>query len=358
LPPRLRQENSPSPPQIDQRRIKSRETFTMSSSNSKRSLLPTLLASSCLVLLGPTPALSQSSFANRPIHIVVPGAPGSGFDSIARLMAPGLSDRLGRPVVVENRAGAGTIIGNDYVAKAAPDGHTLLMAASALTILPSLVKKLPYEVERDFAPVTLAVSVPNMILVNTTSPAKTVRELIALAKAKPGQLQFASAGNGSNSHLTMQLFVSMAGIDVPHIAYKGATPGLNDLLGGHVAIMSMPVADSMPHIRAGKLRALAVTSSTRVAAAPEVPTVSEAALPGYESLNWFGLLAPAKTPPDLIERLHRESVAVLREPSVRDKLASDNTVAVGNSPAEFSAFIRDQLTKWAGVAKSAGIVPE
>lgn len=317
------------------------------------------LAAIPLALLGhATLADAQTGFPNRPVRIIVPGAPGTGFDSIARLMAPSMADRLGRQVVVENRAGAGTLIGNEYVARAAPDGHTLLMAASALTIQPALMRKMPYDVERDFAPVTLAVSVPNMILVNASSPAGTIGELIALARAKPGQLQFASAGVGSNSHLTMQMFASMAQINLPHVAYKGATPGLSDLLGGHIAIMSLPVADSMPHIRAGKLRALAVTSTKRVAAAPAVPTVAEAALPGFESLNWFGLLAPAKTPSEVIERLHRDAVAVLREPAVRDRLAADNTEPVGNTPVEFTAFIREQLAKWAGVAKSAGIVPE
>ncbi len=305
-----------------------------------------------------TAAWSQAPFPNRPIHIIVPGAPGSGFDSIARLMAPGLSERLGKPVIVENRAGAGTMIGNDYVAKASPDGHTLLMAASGLTILPALVRKIPYDVERDLAPITLAVSVPNMILVNASSPARNVADLIALAKSRPGQLQFASAGVGSNSHLTMQLFASMAGVNLHHVPYKGATPGLTDLIGGHVAMMSMPVADSMPHVRAGKVRALAVTSASRVSAAPDVPTVAEASVPGYESLNWFGLLAPAKTPPEIIDRLYREALAVLREPSVRERLNADNTDAVGNTPAEFAAFIRAQIGKWADVAKNAGIVPE
>ncbi|MFN0162168.1 MAG: Bug family tripartite tricarboxylate transporter substrate binding protein [Burkholderiales bacterium] len=313
---------------------------------------------SVAALAGAGMAWSQAGFPGRPVHIVVPGAPGTGFDSIARLIAPGLADRLGRQVVVENRAGAGSLIGNEYVAKAAPDGHTLLMAASGLTIHPALIRKMPYDVERDFAPVTLVVSVPNVILVGASSPAKTIGELIALAKARPGQLQFASAGVGSNSHLTMQMFVSMAQINVPHVAYKGATPGLTDLLGGHVAIMSLPVADSMPHVRSGKLRALAVTSAKRVAAAPTVPTVAEAALPGYESLNWFGLLAPAKTPPEIIERLQRDIVAVLRETAVRDKLLADNTEPVGNTPAEFAAFIKEQIAKWAAVAKNAGIIPE
>ena len=305
-----------------------------------------------------TAAFAQAAYPNRAVLIVVPGATGTGFDSLARLLAPGLSERLGRPVVVENRAGAGSLIGNEYVVKAPPDGHTLLMAASGLTIQPALIKKMPYDVERDFAPVTLVVSVPNMILVNASSPAKSIGELIALAKARPGELQFASAGLGSNSHLTMQLFVSVAQVSVLHVPYKGATPGLTDLLGGHVAMMSMPVADAMPHVRAGKLRALAVTSLTRVPAAPAVPTVAESGFPGFESLNWFGLLAPSKTPPDIVARLQAETAAVMREPAVRDKLAADNVLPVANTPAEFAVFVKEQIAKWAEVAKKANITPE
>ena len=303
-------------------------------------------------------AFAQGSYPSRPIHIIVPGPPGTGFDTISRLMAPGLSESLGRQVVVENRAGAGTLIGNEYVAKAPPDGYTLLMAASALVIQPALYKKMPYDVERDFAPVTVAVSVPNMIIVHPSIPAKSVKEMIALAKTRPGEILFASAGSGSNSHLTVQLFVSMAQIRMTHVPYKGATPGMVDLLGGHVAMMSLPVADAMPHVRAGKLRALGVTSAGRVAAAPAIPTIAEGGLPGYESLNWFGLLAPARTPPEIIARLHKESVAVLRAPSIKERLASDSTEAIGNSPEEFAAFIKAQLVKWATVVKNAGITPE
>ena len=305
-----------------------------------------------------TAAFAQAGYPSRAVFIVVPGAPGTGFDSLARLLAPGLSERLGRPVVVENRAGAGSLVGNEHLVKAPPDGHTLLMAASGLTIQPALIKKMPYDVERDFAPITLLVSVPNMILVNASSPAKSIGELIALAKAQPGKLQFASAGVGSNSHLTMQLFVSMAQVSVLHVPYKGATPGLSDLLGGHVAMMSMPVADAMPLVRAGKLRALAVTSLTRVPAAPAVPTVAESGFPGFESLNWFGLLAPSKTPPDIIAKLQADTASVMRDPAVRDKLAADNVLPVANTPAEFAVFVKEQIAKWAEVAKKANITPE
>ena len=329
----------------------------MTSLNNLGSCFLAILLQAALWVPG-TAAFAQAAYPSKAVLIVVPGAPGTGFDSLARLLAPGLSERLGRPVVVENRAGAGSLIGNEYVAKAPPDGHTLLMAASGLTIQPALIKKMPYDVERDFAPVTLVVSVPNMILVNASSPAKSIGELIALAKARPGELQFASAGLGSNSHLTMQLFVSVAQVSVLHVPYKGATPGLTDLLGGHVAMMSMPVADAMPHVRAGKLRALAVTSLTRVPAAPAVPTVAESGFPGFESLNWFGLLAPSKTPPDIVARLQAETAAVMREPAVRDKLAADNVLPVANTPAEFAVFVKEQIAKWAEVAKKANITPE
>ncbi len=303
-------------------------------------------------------APAQGTFPSRPLRVVVPGPAGTGFDTTARLMAPGLSERLGRQVVVENRAGAGTMIGNDFVAKSPPDGYTLLMAASALAIQPALYKKMPYDSIRDFAPITLAVSVPNVILVHPSVPARSVKEMIALARARPGEVLYGSAGTGANSHLTLELFASMAQIRLVHVPYKGATPGMIDLLGGRVAIMSLPVGDAVPHARAGKLRALGVTSAHRISAAPEIPTIAEAGLPGYESVNWFGLLAPAGTPQEIIARLYRESVAVLRSPSVNERIAADSIEVVGNTPDEFAAFIKSETGKWAAVVKNAGITPE
>jgi tripartite-type tricarboxylate transporter receptor subunit TctC len=265
---------------------------------------------------------------------------------------------LGRQVVVENRAGAGTMIGNDFVAKSPPDGYTLLMAASAIAIQPALYKKMPYDAMRDFVPITQAVSVPSVIAVHPSVPAKSVKEMIALARAHPGELMYSSAGTGANSHLTLELFASMAKIRLVHVPYKGATPAMIDLIGGHVAIMSIPVSDALPQVRSGKLRALGVTSPKRISAAPEIPTIAEAGLPGYESVNWFGLLVPTGTAQEIIARLHKESVAVLRSPSVKERLDADSIDAVGNTPDEFAAFIKSETVKWAAVVKHAGITPE
>ena len=303
-------------------------------------------------------APAQGTFPSRALRIVVPGPAGTGFDTTARLMAPGLSERMGRQVVVENRAGAGTMIGNDFVAKSPPDGYTLLMAASAISIQPALYKKMPYDAMRDFAPITQAVSVPSVIAVHPSVPAKSVKEMIALARARPGELMYSSAGTGANSHLTLELFASMAKIRLVHVPYKGATPAMIDLLGGHVAIMSIPVGDALPQVRSGKLRALGMTSPRRISAAPEIPTIAEAGLPGYESVNWFGLLVPTGTVQEIIARLHKESVAVLRSPSVKDRLNADSIEAVGNTPEEFAAFIKSETVKWAAVVKNAGIAPE
>ena len=301
-----------------------------------------------------TAAFAQAGYPSRAVFIVVPGAPGTGFDSLARLLAPGLSERLGRPVVVENRAGAGSLVGNEHVVKAPPDGHTLLMAASGLTIQPALIKKMPYDVERDFAPITLLVSVPNMILVNASSPAKSIGELIALAKAQPGKLQFASAGVGSNSHLTMQLFVSMAQVSVLHVPYKGATPGLSDLLGGHVAMMSMPVADAMPLVRAGKLRALGVTTAKRSKLVPELPTIGESGLPGYEVTQWYGMQAPTGTPKDVIAKINGEVGKILAMPDIIDKLALLGAEPAPSTPEFMTAYVKSEVDKWAKVVKASG----
>ncbi len=316
-----------------------------------------VLAVALLVTAPPPAALAQSGYPNRPIRIIVPGSPGAGFDTVARLMAAGLSERLGWQVVVENRAGAGTIIGSEIVAKAPPDGYTLLMCAMAFAINPVLYKKLPYDALRDFAPITQTAIVPNVMAVHPSVPARSVTEMIALAKARPGEILFASGGRGASSHVSMELFASMARIRMIHVPYKSTTPGLIDLLAGQVAIMAASMSATIGQVRAGKLRALGVTSARRVAAAPDLPAVAEA-LPGYESVNWFGLLAPAGTPSDIIARLHRESVAVLRAPGSTERFAADGTEVVGNSPQEFAAFLKAETVKSAAVAKAAGITPE
>ena len=304
-------------------------------------------------------ALAQDNYPNRPMRIIVPSAPGGSSDIGARLIAQRLSERWGRSVVVENRAGAGTIIGNDIVAKAPPDGYTLLMAPGALATIPSTYKKVPYDAVRDFAPITQTLFVPNLIVVHPSLPAKSVKELIALAKARPGEIFYASAGHGTQPHLTMELFLMMAGIRMIHVPYKGGAPGITDLVGGQVAVMTTSSLSLLiPQVRAGRLRALGVTSATRNPALPEVPTVIEAGLPGYESVQWSGLLAPAGTPREIISKLHKEAVAILRTPEARERLRGDGSEVVASAPDEFAAFIQAEIVKWARVVKAAGIQPE
>jgi len=303
-------------------------------------------------------ALAQSSYPDRPIRIVVPNAPGGTVDMLARLVAQGLSERLGRQVVADNRPGAGTIIGSEIVAKAPPDGYTLLMSVSTLAVNPAIYKKMPYDALRDFAPVTQTAFVPNLLVVHPSVKAKSVKELIALARARPGEILYASSGQGTNPHLTMELFASIAQIRMTHVPYKGGTPAFIDLIAGRVAIMATNLASIMPHVREGKLRALGVTSARRAAAAPDIPTIAEAGLPGYESVQWYGLLAPAGTPRDIVARLHRESAATLRAPENRARLASDGIEVVASSPEEFAVFINAETVKMAKVVKAAGIQPE
>ena len=332
-----------------------------------RALGYTRLSLTALVILTVVPpealaqdasASSAQAYPSRPIRMVVAIPAGSGTDTVARLIAQGLSERLGRQVVVENRPGAGTIIGNEIVAKAKPDGYTLLMNGAALTIAPAMYKKLPYDTLRDFAPITIAVSSPNLVAVHPSVPVRSVREMIALAKARPGQVLFSSGGRGTNSHLATELFISMAQVRMTHVPYKGSTPGVIALMAGEVSLMTNSVSTLLSHVRAGKLRALGVGSTRRVAAAPDIPTIAEAGLPGYESAQWSGLLAPAGTPPEIIARLHKETIAILRVPETTERLVSDGSEMIANSPEEFAAFFKAELVKWVAVVKSTGMTPE
>jgi len=303
------------------------------------------------------PALAQDSYPSRPVRVVVPIPTGSGTDIVARAIAKGLSERLGRQVFVENRPGAGTLIGNEIVARAKPDGYTLLINGAALTISPAIYRKMPYDTLQDLAPITIAVFTPNLMVVHPSLPAKSVKDFIALAKAQPGTILYASGGNGTNSHLAAALFASMAQIRVTHVPYKGSIPGIIDLLAGNVVMAINSMSTVVHHVRAGKLRALGVASARRVAATPELPTIAEAGVPGYESVQWSGLLAPAGTPPDIIARLHRETIAIVNAPDMKKTLAADGSEVVANSPEEFAAFIRRELAKWAKVVKATGIEP-
>ena len=316
----------------------------------------TILLAAAIVAAGSVHA--QSDYPNRPVRIIVPTASAGGNDTVGRVIAQGLTERWGRQFVVENRAGASTMIGGEIVAKAAPDGYTLLMGVSTLAINPATFKKVPYEAMRDFAPITQAVFAPNLMMMHPAVPAKTVREFVAFAKARPGQIAYGSAGFGTNPHLTMELFCAMTGIRMIHVPYKSSTPGVVDLIAGQIAIMAPNMLQSIPHVRAGRLRALGVTSAVRSASAPDIPTIAEGGLPGYESVQWYGLLAPAGTPREIIARLHAETVAILRTPDAAKRLAADGAEVVASSPDEFAALIKAETVKWAKVVKSAGIEPE
>ena len=294
----------------------------------------------------------------RPVRVIVPSSPGGGTDILSRLMAPQLSERLRQPVVVDNRPGAGTIIGNELVAKAPPDGYTLLMSVSTLAILPAMHKKLPYDALRDLAPITQAISAPNILVVHPSLPARSVKELIAIARKRPGEINYASAGLGTNPHLSMELFLSMAGIKMVHVAYKGLGPAMIDLLAGHVVVSTATMLTGLPHVRSGRLRGLGVTGAKRSDVLPELPTVAEAGVPGYEAVQWYGLLAPAQTPKEIITRLHGVMTAALQAPSIREKMAVDGVQPVGSTPDEFARFLRAETDKWGKVVRAAGIAPQ
>jgi tripartite-type tricarboxylate transporter receptor subunit TctC len=303
-------------------------------------------------------AVAQSGYPAKPIRLVSPSSAGGGSDIIARTLAPELTRRLGQQVVVENRPGAGTVIGSDYVAKAAPDGYTLLLGISTLATNPALLKKMPYDAVRDLAPISQVAASPNVLVVHPSVPVKSVKELIAFVRARPGQLTFASAGVGTNPHMTMELFLSMAKLKMVHVPYKGSAPAITDLVGGHVAAMSATALTGIPQIRAGRLRGLGVTSVKRMASAPDLPPLTEAGVPGYEATQWYGVLAPAGTPAEIVKRLHSEIVGALQSSEVRSRLAGDGAEAVGDTPEEFGRYVRTEIAKWAKVAREAGIQPE
>ncbi|CFN68491.1 lipoprotein [Bordetella pertussis] len=303
-------------------------------------------------------AADSASFPDRPVTMVVPFPPGAATDIIARTVAQKLSDKWGQSVVVENRAGATGSIGSTYVARSAPDGHTLLVApTSSHTMGPNLSSRLPWDPVSSFAPVTLLAWAPNVLEVNPSVPAKSVQELIALLKKNPGKYTFASSGTGSSIHLAGEMFKEQAGVDMVHVPYKGAAPAVADLLGGQVDIMFDTVALSLPHLKAGKLRPLAVTTTRRSSSLPDVPTMREAGLPGYEMAAWIGLLAPAGTPEAVVARIQADVGAVLKMPDVKEKLQAQGTDISGMPGSEFAVLIKDELGRYGQVMKQAGIQP-
>ena len=302
-------------------------------------------------------ALAAGAFAQgyptKPVKVVVPYPPGGPTDIVARVVSQKLSEQTGQQFLVENRPGAGGNIGAEAVAKAPADGYTLLVATTAHAINPSLFKSLNYQLLKDFAPVSQLTSGPLVIVVNPALPAKNVAELIALAKAKPGTLSFASSGNGQSTHLSAELFSSMAGVKMNHVPYKGSAPALTDVMGGQAALMFDTMLSAMPHVKSGKLRALAVTSAKRSPAAPELPTVAET-LPGYEAIAWNNLLAPVGTPKDVIAKLSVELKKVLDQPDVKDRFAAQGFAAAWTTPEASTAFMQSEVDKWAKVVKASG----
>jgi len=297
-----------------------------------------------------------TDYPARPIRILVPSTPGGSVDMLARTVGNHLAERWGQSVVIDNRSGAGGTIAGELAARAAPDGYTLMMGTIAATATNvSLVRKLPYDPLRDFAPITLVAEQPLMLMVHPSVPVRSVEELIQLARAKPGQLTFASAGNGTGGHLSAELFRMMTGVDMVHVPYKGIAPALTDTISGQVTMSFSSLISGAPHVKIGRLRALAVTSARRSAAMPEVPTLAEAGVKGYASSTWYGLLAPRGTPRAIVLRLNTEVVALLKRPDVRERLLADGAEPIGNTPEEFGAFIKAEIERWAKVIRAAGI---
>ena len=310
-----------------------------------------ILVSSLLV----ASTVSAQTWPSKPIKYIVPFAPGGSTDILGRIVAEKLSVALGQPVVVENKPGAGGGLGADFTAKAAPDGYTIMGGTiSTHAINASLYSNLPYDPVKDFVAITLLARVPNMLVINPDVPAKTVAELIALLKANPNKYTFASAGNGTSQHLSGELFKSMAGVQMQHIPYKGSPPALQDVVGGQVTMTFDNITTAWPLAKGGKLRALAVTTAKRSTIAPEIPTLAEAGLIGFEVGSWQGVFAPAGTPPEIVKRLNVEIVKILNLPDVKEKLFALGAEPVGDTPEQFAAFVKSEVAKWSDVVKKSG----
>jgi len=300
------------------------------------------------------PAAPAHAYPTKPVRFIVPFAPGGGNDIIARLLGARLAGTWGQQVVVDNRPGAGGNVAAETTARAAPDGHTIFQFNVANAIAASLYRKLAYDPVRDFAPITQLATSPFILVVHPSVQAASVKELVALAKAQPGSLNYASSGNGGSTHLLTELFKTMAGIELTHVPFNGAGPALIQLLGGQVQMLLAVPATAMPHIKSGKLRALAVSSARRSRLVPELPTIAEAGVPGFEGATWYGVVAPSRTPAAIIDQLHRDIVGALRTPEVRDRLAGQGVEIVGSPSSEFARFIRDEIPKWAKAVRVSG----
>jgi tripartite-type tricarboxylate transporter receptor subunit TctC len=326
-----------------------------------------LLTRHCAVLravlvalsLGALPlAASAQSYPSKPIRVIVPFPPGAGVDIVTRLVAAKLTVSLGQQFIVENKPGAAGNLGAEYVARATPDGYTLLAAASSITTSASLYSQLSFDLKRDFIPVAMMASAPFLLVVNPAVPVKTVQELIAYAKANPGKLTFASTGNGSSPHLTMEVFKRQAGVDMLHVPYKGSGPALTDLVSGQVNVMFANILSVLPQVKAGRLNALAVSSAKRSSAAPDWPTVAESGLAGFDSSTWFAILAPKGTPADVVAKLNAEVAKAVQSPELREQFKLQGAEAGSGTPDELRAYIDEETTKWGNAVKAAGVKVE
>jgi tripartite-type tricarboxylate transporter receptor subunit TctC len=298
---------------------------------------------------------TAQSYPSKPVRVIVPFPAGGGIDFIARALTPKLSEYLGHGFVVDNRSGASGTIGTEAVAKAAPDGYSLLATFSSHTQNASLYSKLGYDTVRDFAPVTQIATVPTILVVNPALPVKTIKDLVALGKKRPGEILYASVGNGTPPHLSAELFNNLAGIKMTHVPYKGAAPSMISLLAGETQLTFTTVVVALPQVKTGRLRALGVASLKRAAVMPDVPTIDEAGVRGYESLAWYGLLAPAKTPLAIVEQLHRETVRALQAPDLRDMLKNQGAEPVGNTGDQFNMIIKEEIEKWRKLVQALGL---
>jgi tripartite-type tricarboxylate transporter receptor subunit TctC len=303
-------------------------------------------------------ATSTPAYPNRPVRVIVPQSAGGSTDLAARIVLQRMSEGMGQTFVVDNRPGAGSLNGTETVAKAAPDGYTLLAVAASFTINPSLHKNLPFDPIRDFAPITRFAALPHILVVHPTLPVKNVKELIALAKAKPGQLNYASSGVATSTHLATELFKYLTGTDMVQVPYKGGAPGMIGLLSGQVQLYFATISTALPHAKSGKVRALAVTTAKRSVVAPEYPTVAEAGVRGYEHASWVGVLAPARTPAPILSALHAQAVKALESEDIKSALLRDGLETVGDSPQAFATVIKAEVAKWFKVVKAAGITPQ
>jgi len=310
------------------------------------------------IILAAATAACAEEYPSKPIRMIVAVPPGGPADTLARMVGPRLSETLGQPVVIDNRPGANGNIAYEIAARAVPDGYTFVLVAAGVAINPSLYREVRFDPVKDFAPITEGISVPNILIVHPSVAASSVKELIALAKARPGQLAFASAGSGSSGHLALEEFKHVAGIDVIHVPYKGGGPALTEVIAGQVQALFSLALVAVPQVKAGKVRGLAITSLRRSAVAPELPTIAESGFPGFEVVGWFGWLAPAATPKPVVERLNRELVRILHDPALKERLVGLGSDPVGGTPQQFGKFIRSERDRWARVIKQAQIRAE